>query len=182
MSHPLVTRLRDMLPPPSSGGDTVDWEELARAEGVVLPSDYREFVEVYGGGEIDEYLGISTPPVPGSVYGDLLDGFAPYLRPEDEAELAVHFPGGGPLKLLVLGCTTDGDVLLWLRIGEPDTWKIAVFRRQALYGEKPWTVFDGGLVEFLVTVLEGGTTAPLRARKLTRTPHRFLGWRETQNL
>lgn len=69
MSHPVVARLRELLPPPSSGGDTVDWEQIERTTGLAFPADYRELVELYGGGEIDEYLSVSTPPVPGSPYG-----------------------------------------------------------------------------------------------------------------
>lgn len=59
-----------------------------------LPIDYREYVELYGGGEIDDYLSISTLPVLGSVYGDLLHGFVPAL-PDDVADLAEHYSGGG---------------------------------------------------------------------------------------
>lgn len=180
MPHPAMTRLRHVLPPPPSGGDTVDWEGLSRTEGLTLPSDYREYVEVYGGGEIDEYLSISTPPVLGSAYDDLLDGLTPALRPEDEAELAPYFPGG-PLKLLAFGGTASADELIWLRVGDPDSWKIAVFRRQTPHGQSGWTVFDGGMAELLLAVFDGNVD-PFSARALQRETHTFLTWHDIRNL
>ncbi|WP_229850150.1 SMI1/KNR4 family protein, partial [Streptomyces termitum] len=43
-----------------------------RSTGLRLPADYRDFVTLYGGGDLNECLGISTPPVAGSPYGGLL--------------------------------------------------------------------------------------------------------------
>ncbi|WP_239109979.1 hypothetical protein [Streptomyces anulatus] len=48
MPHPAVVRLRELLPPPSSGGDAVDWEQIERTTRPVFPADYREFVSWRG--------------------------------------------------------------------------------------------------------------------------------------
>lgn len=79
MLHPVVDRIRQVLPPPPSGGDMIDWEMLAHSTGWEFPTDYRELVELYGGGEIDEYLSVRTPPVEGSPFGSLLEGVDPAL-------------------------------------------------------------------------------------------------------
>ncbi|WP_369387244.1 SMI1/KNR4 family protein [Streptomyces sp. CG1] len=83
MSHPAILSLGQVLEAPPIGGDHVDWDALFEESGLRLPEDYRAFVEVYDGGEIDEYLSVSTPPVAESAYGDLLDGLNPSLRPAD---------------------------------------------------------------------------------------------------
>jgi hypothetical protein len=54
------------MAPPVGGGDAIDWSAL-ESQGGYFPSDYKEFVAVYGGGDIDDILGINTPPVPGSI-------------------------------------------------------------------------------------------------------------------
>ncbi|MFH9355289.1 hypothetical protein [Kitasatospora sp. NPDC017646] len=74
MVHPAVTRLSALIGEPGIPGDIVDWDGLARTTGLRLPVDYRDFVTLYGDGELDEYLDVSTPPVDGSPYGDLVDG------------------------------------------------------------------------------------------------------------
>ncbi|WP_411152505.1 SMI1/KNR4 family protein [Streptomyces sp. A30] len=144
---------------------------------MTLPTDYREFIETYGGGEIDECLSISTPPVPESAYGDLLDGMDPALRIEDSAALASYLPGGTPPRLLAFGATAGGDVVHWLCVGPADTWRVATFRRQALYGTSPWTVFDGGMAEFVLAAF-AGTIEPFSERFLSRESHHYLNWRD----
>lgn len=56
MPHLAISRLLQVLTPPPSGGDEVDWGALTRAGEPEFPTDYREFVATYGGGEIDEYF------------------------------------------------------------------------------------------------------------------------------
>lgn len=70
----------------------VDWEGVERTTHLVFPADYREFVESYGGGEIDECLSISTTPVLGSAYGDLLDKVDLPLSDRDRGELGALLP------------------------------------------------------------------------------------------
>lgn len=59
--HPSVARLAGLLPPHPGAGDPVDWDEAARRWGIPIPADYRDFVSVYGGGEINRSLSIALP-------------------------------------------------------------------------------------------------------------------------
>ncbi|GAA1009021.1 hypothetical protein STXM2123_3728 [Streptomyces sp. F-3] len=176
MPHPAVARLRELLPPPVSGGDVVDWEEIERTTRLTFPDDYREFVETYGGGEIDEYLSVSTPPVPGSAYGDLLDRVDPALSDRDREELGSLLPGGLLPPLLPFADSASSDVAFWLREGAPNNWRVAVFRRQTPYGKNHWTVFDGGMAWFLVAVLTGEVN-PLSERLSVENQYVFVSWR-----
>ncbi|WP_406411916.1 SMI1/KNR4 family protein [Streptomyces halstedii] len=176
MSHPAVARLRELLPPPGSGGDAVDWERVERTAGLVFPADYRELVELYGGGEIDAYLSVSTPPVPGSPYGDLLDRGGPALSDRDRVELGALLPGGVLPPLLPFADSASSDVAFWLREGAPDDWRVAVFRRQTPHGTSRWTVFDGGTAALCVAALTG-EAHPFSELLSARGGHEFVSWR-----
>ncbi|MFJ6781292.1 SMI1/KNR4 family protein [Streptomyces yangpuensis] len=177
MSQPAVTRLRQLLPPPARGGDVVDRERLTDAAQLELPRDYREFVESYGGGEIDEYLSVSTPPVPGSPYGDLLDRVDPALPDRYRQELGALLGGEDVPLLLPFADSASSDVAFWLRKGAADSWTVATFRRQAPAGANPWTVFDGGMAEFCLAILTG-TVHPFSERIAGSGPHVFVSWRD----
>lgn len=115
---PAVTRLSALLGAPSSQGDVVDRDELARTTGLRLPADCRDFVTLYGGGELDEYLGVSMPPVAGSPYGGLVDGldFDPREEPvalvgtnPEDVEKGGFFPSrGAPTSTWSSGSATPG--------------------------------------------------------------------------
>ncbi|MFE7522025.1 SMI1/KNR4 family protein [Streptomyces halstedii] len=176
MSHPAVARLRVLLPPPGSGGDAVDWKLIELTTGLVFPADYRELVELYGGGEINEYLSVSTPPVPGSPYGDLLDRGDPALSDRDREELGALLPGGALPPLLPFAGTASSDVAFWLREGAPDDWRVAVFRRQTPHGTSRWTVLDGGTAALCVAALTG-EVHPFSERLSASGGHGFVSWR-----
>ncbi|EFL19336.1 predicted protein [Streptomyces sp. C] len=176
MPHPAVARLRQLLPPPVSGGDAVDWEGLADTAQLELPGDYREFVESYGGGEIDEYLSVSTPPVPGSPYGDLVDRVDPALSDRDCQELGALLGRQGLPLLLPFADSASSDAAFWLRRGAPDSWRVVTFRRQAPWGVNRWSVFDGGMAEFCLAVLTG-VVDPFSETIAGSGPHVFVSWR-----
>lgn len=39
MPHPAVARLRELLAPPASGGDAVDWAEIEKTAHLAFPAD-----------------------------------------------------------------------------------------------------------------------------------------------
>lgn len=177
MAHPSVDRLRELLPPPGSGGDVVDWEQIERTTGLAFPVDYRELVEVYGGGEIDEYLSVSTPPVPGSPYGDLLDRVDPALSDRDREALGALLQEGALPPLLPFADSASSDVAFWLCKGTPDDWRVAVFRRQSPHGTSRWTVLDGGAAALCAAALTG-EVHPFSERFSASGRHEFVSWRD----
>ncbi|MFJ9845981.1 SMI1/KNR4 family protein [Kitasatospora sp. NPDC101155] len=179
MVHPAITRLSALLGEPSALGDTVDWDELARSTGLRLPADYRDFVTLYGGGELDEYLGVSTPPVAGSPYGDLVDGldFDPREEPTAPTGTAPEDLEKG--RLLPFASSANGDVVFWLcDARDPDSWDVVVFKRQPLHGEERWVRFDAGFGDFLLGTLGGTLPNPFSDSGFARPPHAYRNWRQ----
>ncbi|MFI8093969.1 SMI1/KNR4 family protein [Streptomyces sp. NPDC086080] len=132
-------------------------------------------METYGGGEINEYLAISTPPVPGSPYGDLLDRVDPALP--DLEKLGTLLPAGALPPLLPFADLGHGDVAFWLCEGAPDDWRVAVFQRQTAFGMNHWVVFGGGMASFCVAVLTGEAD-PFSEEFSVGDRHDFVSWRE----
>ncbi|MGW2256168.1 SMI1/KNR4 family protein [Kitasatospora sp. NPDC001660] len=179
MIHPAITRLSALLGEPSTSGDAVDWDELAQTTGLRLPADYCDFVTLYGGGELDEYLGVSTPPVAGSPYGDLIDGldFDPREEPTSPTGTAPEDLEAG--RLLPCARSVNGDVVFWLcDAQDPDSWDVVVFKRQPVYGEDRWIRFEAGFGDFLLGTLRGTLPNPFSDRGFARLPHAYRNWRQ----
>lgn len=118
---------------------------------------------------------MSTPPVPGSPYGDLLNGVSSSLSVKDREELSDLLTTSAVPELLPFGAAASGDVTFWLRGGPPESWRVAVFRRQVQYGASLWFVFDGGMVEFCLAIVTG-VIDPFSERFVTDEGHTFTGW------
>ncbi|MFJ3221653.1 SMI1/KNR4 family protein [Kitasatospora sp. NPDC086801] len=169
-----------MLGEPSTLGDTVDWDELAQTTGLRLPADYRDFVTLYGGGELDEYLAVSTPPVAGSLYGDLVDGLDFDPREEPAAPTGTVSEDLEDRRLLPFASSANGDVVFWLCDSQnPDTWDVVVFKRQPLYGEERWIRFEAGFGGFLLGTLGGTLPNPFSDRGFAEPPHAYRNWRQS---
>ncbi len=118
-----LKRLTSLCPPPA-----VDSRRYAivRDERGGLPSDYRRLIETYGVGCFDEFLWI---------YGDVEDNPNLDLRTRSAAarsDLAEHGSPSFRARLAALGISSDelmkwgatdnGDWLMWVTAGSPDSW------------------------------------------------------------
>jgi hypothetical protein len=174
--HWTVEQLVEVMAPPSGRGDNVDWEQIRDVYGVTFPADYRSFVETYGGGEIDGHIGISTPPVEGSVYGDVLEG-APFVSGRRHPEGQPSYPD--PDGVLCWGSNGDGDDIFWRCSSEnPDEWTILVFARQVASGEERWKSFNGGMVEVLLASIRDGHPSLFSDPGTPSAGSVFQGWRD----
>ncbi|WP_051969346.1 SMI1/KNR4 family protein [Kitasatospora azatica] len=175
-----LDRLRTMLSAPAGGGDSVDWEAAEAALGRRLPSDYREFIAVYGAGSISDHLGVAIPV---STSGP---GEPPIDVVEETGEARFTFArvrSGLPADvtdesaLLGWGHSDSADTLCWITTDpDPDNWPVAVWSDF----EQQWLVFKVGMVDFLIGLLAGEfDECPLSDLSLWGRPsQRYLSWRE----
>ncbi|MFI2760753.1 hypothetical protein ACH5A3_18025 [Streptomyces echinatus] len=121
----------------------VDWPAVEAGLGTSLPGDYKEIVDLFGGGGFDEYVDLLVPGAPGMDLvdwaksdGDVTVPWKPYA--------GYPAPGG----LLRWGSSEQELDFVWRTgPGDPDHWPVMVGE----FGD--WQRFDCGLGEFLVRML-----------------------------
>nr|WP_168504820.1 SMI1/KNR4 family protein [Streptomyces sp. S1D4-11]QIY93353.1 hypothetical protein HEP87_03280 [Streptomyces sp. S1D4-11] len=168
------SELRSLCPPPADlPAVEVDWLGLEERIGTQLPGDYKWLVECYGAGSFDGFLHILQPSSP----------FEP-LRLEESAVRATQIleqlsSNGETIpfeisNLLPVGKTDNGDTIYWVKrpSDSPDEWVITVNAARNV----KWPVFDGGIVEFLVSVLSGERTIEVFPRSFPSSHIQFSGY------
>ncbi|MEU2632791.1 SMI1/KNR4 family protein [Kitasatospora sp. NPDC007106] len=159
-------RLRALMGEPVYTPAQVPWELAPLDLGVQLPSDYRVFIDLYGGVNLNGEWGVFAPKrnsrfpdVPGGMAGwrieadiDLRDQVEGEEQWWDQQDPTPVFPDPG--GLLPWGWNSNHNQCCWLTTGpDPEQWPVAVFYDDRL------DHFGGGFVEFLLTVLTGGYAA-----------------------
>lgn len=165
--HQTVSQITELLEPPQAGGSATPWQDAPAEVGFEFPADYRAFVDVYGGGSLNDELHVRVPTLRP---GDLQPGFAGFVDfttkglgrsisemrenalalDNDEAYPFPILPEPG--GLLIWGSTSNGDVCFWDTSAiDPERWTVVVFWLSAGI----WDRFDGGMSDFLLAVLRG---------------------------
>jgi hypothetical protein len=160
-----LDRLTAVMPAPTDPPARPPWERAPGEIGFQFPADYREFVDRYGGGEINGELAVLTP-VEAPYSTGLPPGFPGYtafagnevgdafreLRaaaPADNTYLLFPEPGG----LLVWARTYSGDHLFWdTRDEDPEKWPVVVWLRNV--PPPRWRPFAGGAAQLLLEIAE----------------------------
>jgi hypothetical protein len=129
------------------------WKTVEEDLGTAIPEDYKEFIEIFGFGKVNEFLTILVPNV-SNKYVDLVKRgrmeLAAYESartefPEYYQDNTYPTPGG----LLPFGLTDNGEVLYWRTVGAPTDWTVTVYESRG--PEK--CDFPGGMCDFLVAIL-----------------------------
>lgn len=170
--------LRRLMPPTAASDTAVDWSWMIDRWGKEFPDDYRQFVDVYGAGSIDNYLSILAPEAAGDEPSDngMLSETATaqtiWMRGRKSNEIADLNP-----ELIAWGVDASADLLCWDASGDdPGRWPVLVFNRD----DALWSRYDCGMAEFLLRLLRADfVNCPLGAIGLwgVRTV-RFLNNRE----
>jgi hypothetical protein len=168
-----VQRLSEMIPA-SAPRRPRDWTAVERQLGTPLPDDYKELVEIYGGGVFDETVWLLDPECPDGDY-NLLDQArerAEILAElwEFEAKPIELLNDAGAQVLPWAYVEGSGAFLYWLRRPgqEPSAWTV-LFNE----GRGPeWEHHASPCAPFLLAVLTGqAETAYFSGLPLAR--HRF---------
>ncbi|MEV6576243.1 SMI1/KNR4 family protein [Streptomyces sp. NPDC051577] len=145
-----IDELLLVMPPHVEAGTDVDWDEVHRAWGHPFPTDYKEFVEHYGAGTIENFLAIFEPSLDaaGKPTGSMVDETSAAQEAWEDLE---GIPGmdADPDRIVAWGADGNGDMLCWLKTeGGPEEWPVLVYKRV----KDAWQVHETGMVEFLLGI------------------------------
>jgi hypothetical protein len=128
------------------------WQNVENIIGTVLPSDFKNFIEKYGSGSINNFLYIFNP------FSERKQLNLAYRLKEQIGvllELKNSFGEEIPFdffpsknSLLPLGMTENGDVVHWLTNSDPNKWSIVVNESRS----SDFQCFEMGLTDFLVSL------------------------------
>lgn len=155
-----LRELKAILRPTAQPIERPTDQQLLEAEanlGLLLPNDYRQFIQHYGTGSIEGFLRILNPSskyananLVAAARDDNFDGYRP-MRSEwpEEYQFARYPEPGG---LLPWSHSIDGDILYWLTQGDCDTWPIIVWSR----GDRLFHSFNTSMVDFILDFVAKG--------------------------
>jgi hypothetical protein len=161
--HASVSRLKLVMPPsPLPTVAPPPWADIERAIATRLPRDYRDFIDLYGNGRINDELSVQYPAVRRTDSRVILTALPDFTLPDvgsvgtladdhhGDVELCSFPEPGG---LLQWGSTHGADMFFWVTEGDdPDKWPVMAFHRYDCTFHR----YDGGMVDFLVDVVTGG--------------------------
>ncbi|MFD7497707.1 hypothetical protein ACFV8T_36110 [Streptomyces sp. NPDC059832] len=138
-------------------GDAIDWNASEAVYGRLFPADYRAFVALFGHGSIEEMVGIRTPAVTSEeLHQNKVSPLAPHALADTTVNNWAAPVQAGEYRLedlLIWGETTAADTFAWIAAdSDPDRWPVAVYSRFEL----AWSVYPGGMAEFLLRLLRDG--------------------------
>jgi hypothetical protein len=136
IEHPMAAgempALREMIGVPPAEAPAVDWDAVHSRLGLVLPSDYREFMDAYGPGTFG-VIRIMAPGAPDewNLFALLEQRCAQLQGAERYPPMDVPFyPEAG--GVVSWGVTQDGRTLTWVPVGEdPDKWPVSLISANA---------------------------------------------------
>jgi SMI1-KNR4 cell-wall len=125
---------------PFAAGSTEKWSEQEREHGIVLPDDYREYIDLYGAGAFYGCLAINSP------FSERNNLWQYHWQYRDYfVSLQKQFPVFPEENgILAVGGDDNGDVLFWHTKGTPNTWSM-VYTDFIDHVE-----YHCGIVEFLI--------------------------------
>jgi hypothetical protein len=147
--------LINILPIPKilsvKNNNSQNWEYTEKKLGFIFPSDYKEFIELYGAGVINDFLWIYSPfSINENI--NILNKFE-ILKCSYNA-MKKSFPNdyklefyNGRTGLFPWGITDDGDELYWLK--SEKNMKLVIFERQY----ENMLEYDMNMTTFLMKIL-----------------------------
>lgn len=153
-----LIELSALLSMPRVQAEPVDWDEVTRRLGSRLPEDYTDLIDNFGGGWVDDHIGIYVPGC-ANHYFDLVPAGKQRIADLEglwaEEENATKPPqlAGFGRYLINWASTGSGEYLYWIadESTPPEKWTVSL--EQGRDGD--WEHFDVGCVDFLLGVLSG---------------------------
>jgi hypothetical protein len=175
---PDLSQLAELLRGPAALERSWDWEVVEAELRTALPTDYRELVEAYGGGLLDEYLLLLEPGCPNDVY-DLVKISAEREEANDSMwqfeDRPAEMESGGN-RLICWATTDNGEYLYWLvqPADNPDSRPTLVNSESG----EDWERYDMTVTQFLTAVLTGEIRSEILWDRFPLPAHEFRPARE----
>ncbi|MGW6356849.1 SMI1/KNR4 family protein [Streptomyces sp. NPDC055092] len=170
---PELERLVRVLPMPSAPHAAPDFDQAEATLQMVLPADYKELMEVYGGGFIDGYLRLLEPACSNRVYDlikiaaereDANEGLWEYGDRPPEMEIEGN-------RLVSWGATDNGEYLFWLVAPGDDPGSRPILINGV--SDEDWERYDLTVTGFLAAVLSGEIRSELLWSNFPLPVHEF---------
>ena len=153
MIHDEFKKLLAVPTKPFETAGPADWQHVEQRLVTALPTDYKQFIQLYGTGAINEFLVIWNPfasneyvnllqrsQVEGDAYRSTKSSYPHHFVDDVYPDL------GG---LLAFAATDNGEVLYWRTQGQPDQWTVSVYESR---GPKHFDC-NGSMTQFLIWLL-----------------------------
>lgn len=114
--HPDIAALAQVMAPTFGVDEALDWPSVEERLDCQLPSDYKAFMSLYGGGGIDDLLSVLLPLHEDGIQWDpgAIEDEISGARSTWEHTPAQWRPDLDPAHILPWGQTSGPDLLCWL--------------------------------------------------------------------
>ena len=166
---PAMQELLVRVPPPAKPNNASgDWKQVEESLGMVLPDDYKEFINSYGSGTLCSLFSIPSPfniirfstkerISPREYWLSWVEIYQDWEQAGRQIAYPVYPSTPG---LFPCGRYGDVDILNWFTVGEASQWHIVFFSREHSLAE----IRGFGFATFLLAALKG--TVPLPEKVL----------------
>ena len=168
--------LLEVLSPPEEpleSGDTVQWQQFEATTGLMLPDDYKAFINTFGTGHIEAVIFPYNPFCQRSRLKAYYD-YRTWLQEVTAIKEMKHMFGEDvfpfptypdPGGLLPWGTTDTGDRLLWQTAAQTEQWSIVLNEARSSNFE----TFHGSMTNFLCGLLTGAIHSEIIAPYMFET-------------
>jgi hypothetical protein len=138
---------------PLENGTPSHWDEIERQIGISLPADYKVFINLFGTGVICNYLWVLNALSPNQFLAlgkapQIIGHYDVMIGEDNDFPYKLYPHKGGLLPCIV---TESRSHLMWITVGQPDTWKL-IWLSDYL---EIMDVFEFSLTEFLYRFISG---------------------------
>jgi len=152
-----INNLLAVLPPPTTPNEAGAGKQWPMIDGMFFPSDYVEFINVYGSGRIADFLVVFNPFSQNEDI-NFFDQFSLVLSDFNELVASDRDYFNYPLYpvengLIPVGVTDNGDYIFWVVTSRQnsDEWQVAIIASRSPEVE----YFQGTLTSVLEGLLMG---------------------------
>ncbi|MDM5154748.1 SMI1/KNR4 family protein [Bacillus sp. DX1.1] len=151
-----------------------EWDTVEKNLGMILPLDYKKFINKYGTGSINDFIWILNPFSENENLNLIKKG---HVIREAYAYSKKQFPDDFihnvyPVNNGLLPCaiTDNGDEIYWLTNEECDQWRIIVYDSRS----NDYYEYNNSMTEFLYKVISKEIICPVFPNDLFKDGCQFI--------